>query len=143
MVIPNFVSQALRGLPITVYGDGSQTRCFCHAKDVVPALVELLTRPAAFGKAFNVGSNQEISMRQLAEIVVEKTESKSEIHYIPYEEAYPAGFEDMLRRVPDTTRISSLIGFRPNRTLEHILADVIEDQRGRLHEAGSNGQRTA
>jgi UDP-glucose 4-epimerase len=143
MVVPNFVSQALRGLPITVYGDGSQTRCFCHAKDVVPALVELLTRQAAFGKVFNVGSNQEVSIQQLAEMVVARTQSKSEIRHIPYTEAYPAGFEDMQRRVPDITRISSLIGFRPSRTLEDILTDVIEDQRAALLAAASaNGQRS-
>ena len=144
MVVPNFVSQALRGVPLTVHGDGTQTRCFCHVKDVVPALVELLTRPGAFGKVFNVGTNQEVSMRELAELVVKKTESKSDIHFIPYTEAYPAGFEDMQRRVPNINRISSLIGFRPGRTLENILEDVMVDQRARLEAAAkSNGQRSS
>lgn len=131
MVIPNFVSQALRGMPITVHGDGSQTRCFCHVKDVVPALAELLTRQEAYGKVFNVGSNAEISIRELAELVLQKTGSASEIRYVPYEEAYPQGFEDMQRRVPNLARVSSLIGFQPARTLDDILNDVIEEQRAR------------
>lgn len=127
MVIPNFVAQALRGLPIPVHGDGSQSRCFCHVKDVVPAIVELLTRPAAYGKAFNVGSNHEITIRQLAELVVKKTSSKSEIREIPYDEAYPPGFEDMQRRVPDLKRVGAMIGFRPTRSLDDILQDVIDE----------------
>ena len=125
MVIPNFVSQALQGLPITVHGDGSQTRCFCHVHDVVPALAELLTRTTAFGKVFNLGSNQEVTIRDLAEWVIRKTGSKSAIQCIPYDQAYPPGFEDMQRRVPDLGRIASLIGFRPTRSLEDILNDVI------------------
>lgn len=132
MVVPNFVAQALRGLPITVHGDGSQTRCFCHVKDVVPALVELMTRPAAFGKVFNVGSDYEISIRDLAELVVRKTGSKSEIRNIPYGEAYPQGFEDMQRRVPDLKRVGAMIGFRPSRSLDVILEDVIAEQRQRV-----------
>ena len=132
MVIPNFVSQALRGQPITVHGDGTQTRCFCHVRDVVPALAELLTRSEAFGKTFNLGSDTEISIRELAEQVVSRTGSKSEIRYVPYEEAYPPGFEDMHRRVPDLTRITRLIGFRPARGLDEILEDVIRDILGNL-----------
>lgn len=132
MVVPNFVAQALRGLPITVHGDGSQTRCFCHVKDVVPALVELMTRPAAFGKVFNIGSDYEISIRDLAELVVRKTGSKSEIRNIPYGEAYPQGFEDMQRRVPDLKRVGAMIGFRPSRSLDVILEDVIAEQRQRV-----------
>ena len=127
MVIPSFVSQALRGLPITVHGDGSQTRCFCHVKDVVPALVELLASQEAYGKVFNLGSNTEISIQQLAEQVIQMTGSKSQIHHIPYDEAYPAGFEDMQRRVPDLKRVASLVGFRPTRRLDDILKDVIEE----------------
>jgi len=132
MVVPNFVSQALRGLPIPVHGDGSQTRCFCHVKDVVPALVELMTRPKAFGGVFNVGSDHEISIRDLAELVVKKAGSKSEIRYIPYEEAYPEGFEDMQRRVPNLKRVFSLIGFRPSRSLDDVLADVIQEQKTKI-----------
>ena len=139
MVIPNFVSQALRGVPITVHGDGTQSRCFCHVMDVVPALVELVTRPVTYGKVFNVGSNQEVTMRQLAELVVSMTNSKSEISYIPYAEAYPPGFEDMQRRVPDITRISDLIGFRPSRSLEVIITNVIADQKERLAESAKLG----
>jgi UDP-glucose 4-epimerase len=127
MVIPNFVSQALRGMPITVHGDGSQTRCFCHVKDVVPALVELLMNPKAYGKVFNVGSNTEISIKNLAERVLKATASKSQIKYVPYDEAYPAGFEDMQRRIPNLSRIGGLIGFRPTRSLDDILKDVIEE----------------
>ena len=132
MVIPNFVSQALRGMPITVYGDGSQSRCFCHVKDVVPALVELPIRQKAYGKVFNVGSNTEISMRELAEMVIKITGSKSEIRYIPYEEAYPPGFEDMQRRMPDLKRVSEMIGFKLTRTLDDILKDVIQEQTAKL-----------
>jgi UDP-glucose 4-epimerase len=139
MVVPNFVSQALRGLPITVHGDGSQTRCFCHVKDVVPALAEIMTRAGAYGKVFNVGSNSEISIRDLANLVVKKTGSTSEISFIPYEEAYPQGFEDMQRRVPDLRRVSSLIGFRPTRTLDDILEDVIQEQRLRIQARTKNG----
>jgi UDP-glucose 4-epimerase len=132
MVIPNFVGQALRGVPITVHGDGEQTRCFAHVKDIVPALAELFSHPGAFGKVFNLGSDREISIRQLAELIVEKTNSTSKIHYIPYDEAYPPGFEDMQRRVPNISRVSSLIGYRPAKTLEDIIADVVEDQRRRF-----------
>lgn len=139
MVVPNFVSQALRGLPITVHGDGSQTRCFCHVKDVVPALAEIMTRAGAYGKVFNVGSNSEISIRDLANLVVKKTGSTSEIIFIPYEEAYPQGFEDMQRRVPDLRRVSSLIGFRPTRTLDDILEDVTQEQRLRIQARTKNG----
>ncbi len=132
MVIPNFVAQALRGLPITVHGDGQQTRCFGHVADIVPALAELLTRPGAFGKVFNLGSNREVSIQQLAELIVKMTGSKSDITYIPYDEAYSPGFEDMQRRVPDITRVSNLIGFRPTKTLEDIIQDVIRDQEQQL-----------
>jgi len=143
MVIPNFVSQALRGLPITVHGDGSQTRCFCHVKDVVPALVELLMNPKAYGRVFNVGSNSELSVKELAERVLRKTRSKSEIKYIPYNEAYPAGFEDMQRRIPDLSRIGDLIGFKPARSLDDILEDVIEEQSRLLAEAATAAARSA
>jgi len=139
MVIPTFVSQALRGLPITVHGDGSQTRCFCHVKDVVPALVEFMTRQVAYGKVFNVGSNAEISIRDLANLVIKKTGSTSEIRFIPYAHAYPQGFEDMQRRVPDLKRASALIGFRPSRTLGDILEDVIQEQRHRIQASSDNG----
>lgn len=132
MVIPNFVRQALLGEPLTVYGDGSQTRCFAHVRDVVPALIGLLEEPKAYGQVFNVGSQEEISMKQLAEKIVAKTRSSSSIHYLPYEKAYGKGFEDMMRRVPDTTRIQNLLGFEPKHSLDNILEDVIEEQRKAL-----------
>ncbi|MEZ5276851.1 MAG: GDP-mannose 4,6-dehydratase [Opitutaceae bacterium] len=138
MVIPNFVSQALRGTPITVYGDGTQSRCFCHVKDVVPALVELITRPITYGKVFNVGSNREVSMGDLANLVVSMTHSDSEVRLVPYAEAYPSGFEDMQRRKPDISRINKLIGFQPSRSLENIIEDVIADQKARLVESESS-----
>ena len=143
MVIPSFVSQALRGLPITVHGDGSQTRCFCHVKDVVPAFAELLTSQKAYGKVFNVGSNAEISITGLAERVLKKTGSKSQIQYIPYDEAYSAGFEDMQRRIPDLTRIASLIGFRPIRSLDDILNDVIEELARKRDEVQADAPKSA
>jgi UDP-glucose 4-epimerase len=143
MVIPNFVNQALRGLPITVFGDGSQTRCFGHVMDVVPAVVELLNRPAAYGKVFNIGNNSEISIRELAETVVKKTGSKSELRFIPYSQAYPPGFEDMQRRVPDLSKIGAIIGYRPTRGLDVILEDVIRDQQAKLEAARRNGESEA
>ena len=132
MVIPNFVSKALHGFPVPVYGDGTQTRCFCHVKDVVPALVEMMTRQKAYGGVFNIGSDQEISIKELAELVVRKTGSQAGIQYIPYEEAYPIGFEDMERRVPDLKRAGALIGYRPSRTLDDILEDVIQEQKKKI-----------
>ena len=143
MVIPNFVNQALRGLPITVFGDGSQSRCFGHVMDVVPAVVELLNRPAAYGKVFNIGNNSEISIRELAETVVKKTNSKSELRFIPYNQAYPPGFEDMQRRVPDLSKIAAMIGYRPSRGLDVILEDVIQDQQAKLEAARRNGESEA
>jgi UDP-glucose 4-epimerase len=127
MVVPTFVQQALAGRPITVYGDGTQTRCFCHVGDVVKALVDLmLLGPDAHGEVFNVGAQEEISMLALAERVRDMTGSDSEIHVIPYDEAYEAGFEDMPRRYPDIAKIDSAIGWSPTRSLDEILADVIE-----------------
>jgi UDP-glucose 4-epimerase len=141
MVIPNFVAQALGGLPLTVHGDGAQTRCFCHVKDVVPALVDLLAQPAAFGKVFNLGSDAEVSIRALAQLVIKKTGSNSLIRYVPYDEAYPPGFEDMQRRVPDLKRVAALIGFRPKRTLDDILAEVIQEMSRHLGKARTGEQR--
>ncbi|MPZ87965.1 MAG: NAD-dependent epimerase/dehydratase family protein, partial [Nitriliruptorales bacterium] len=113
MVIPRFVDQALRGEPITVYGDGKQTRCFCYVGDVVGALVEIVDRPEAYGQAFNIGRPDEVSIQELAERVIALTGSASPIRYIAYEDAYGEGFEDMERRMPDITGIQGLIGFDP------------------------------
>ena len=127
MVIPRFIRQALAGDPITVYGDGNQTRCFAHVTDVVDALLRLLEHPGAVGEVFNVGSSDEISMLDLAKRVVAQIGSPSEIATIPYSEAYETGFEDMQRRVPDTTRIRELVGWRPTRNLDDILDETIAE----------------
>ena len=129
MVVPNFVRQALAGQPITVYGDGKQTRCFCHVADVVRALIELMGKPEAYGNVFNIGNHEEVSILDLAKHVREATHSKSEIVFIPYERAYEEGFEDMPRRVPNTDKIKALIGWHPSVALQQILADVVEFHR--------------
>ena len=130
MVVPRFVSQAIKGEPVTVYGDGTQTRCFSYVGDVVPALVALLARPEAHGKAINLGGTEEISVLDLAHKVIGLTVSESKVRYVPYDEAYEEGFEDMPRRVPDITRARQLIGFEPTVSLEEIIQRVIEEQLG-------------
>jgi UDP-glucose 4-epimerase len=125
MVIPTFVKQALAGRPITVYGDGTQSRCFGYVGDVVGALMKLMEHPDAVGGVFNVGSNEEVTIAELAEIVKVQAGSRSEIVFVPYSEAYEAGFEDMPRRVPDITKVRELIGFRPTKKLEEIVKLVI------------------
>jgi UDP-glucose 4-epimerase len=131
MVIPTFVKQALAGRPITVYGSGKQTRCFGYVADVVGALIKLMDHPDSVGQVFNIGSNEEISIVQLAEKVKELTHSDSEIVFVPYDEAYEEGFEDMPRRVPDTSKIDQLVGFKPEMKLDGILQSVIDYHRGR------------
>jgi len=126
MVIPNFVRQALAGQPITVFGDGSQTRSFTYVGDVVCALAALVKEPGAVGQVFNIGNAEEISIRDLAERVKKLTGSSSPIVTIPYDQAYEAGFEDMPRRVPDIGKIHALIGYQPRVNLDEILAKVIE-----------------
>jgi UDP-glucose 4-epimerase len=130
MVVPNFVRQAISGKPITVYGDGKQSRCFTHVADVVRALIGLMENEAAInnnaGNVFNIGNNNEITIADLAKQVREMCNSKSEIVYIPYEKAYEQGFEDMPRRVPDIGKISASIGWKPTIPLPQILTDVIE-----------------
>jgi UDP-glucose 4-epimerase len=126
MVVPTFVQQALAGQPLTVYGDGTQTRCFCHVDDVVRALLDLMqVGEAAYGEVFNIGSQEELSMLELAHRVIDLTGSDSEIQMIPYGEAYEAGFEDMRRRYPDTAKIAGALGWSPTRSLDEILSDVI------------------
>jgi UDP-glucose 4-epimerase len=129
MVIPRLVRQAMAGDALTVYGDGTQTRCFCHVDDVVDALIRLLHEPAAVGDVFNVGSSEEISIQGLAELIISRTGSTSSIRHLPYEEAYEAGFEDMTRRVPDVAKIHHLTGWRSQRTLAETLEDVIAEVR--------------
>ena len=126
MVVPTFIKQALTGRPITIHGDGTQSRCFTDVSDVVGALVGLMDHPGAVGGVFNVGSSEEVSIQTLAERVKELTASKSEIVYIPYERAYGEGFEDMPRRVPDLAKVQSLLGYRPRKSLEEILSRVID-----------------
>jgi UDP-glucose 4-epimerase len=129
MVIPRLAHQAVAGEPLSVYGDGGQSRCFCHVEDVVRALLQLLDRDDAVGNVFNVGSTQEITIRDLAQRVIEVAGSPSTIDLIPYEEAYAEGFEDMRRRVPDTSKIRALTGWVPQRSLDDVLEDAIADAR--------------
>ena len=125
MVLPTFVRQALAGEPLTVFGDGSQTRSFADVSDVVRALAGLLDEPRAVGDVFNVGNPEEISIRALAELVKEVTGSRSEVVTVPYERAYAAGFEDMPRRLPDISKIRGLTGWRPTLTLRDVLGRVV------------------
>ena len=124
MVIPRFVGQALRNEPIVVYGDGSQSRCFCDVSDTVRALEALLVHPDAVGRVFNVGSTEEISILKLAQRVKSRLNSDSPIHFLPYDQAYAPGFEDMQRRMPNTARVHSLTGWRPRLNLDAILQRV-------------------
>jgi UDP-glucose 4-epimerase len=126
MVIPTFVKQALAGRPITVYGDGKQTRCFGYVGDVVGALVRLMETDEAVGQVFNIGSSEEVSILELARRVKRLTQSNSEIVFVPYDEAYEEGFEDMPRRVPDTSKAHALVGFETKESLDGILKKVIE-----------------
>jgi UDP-glucose 4-epimerase len=128
MVVPRFVGQALRHQPLTIFGEGTQTRCFCHVSDVVGGLVALSEHPEAFGKVFNLGGTEEISIGDLAERIIELAGSDSEVEYIPYDAAYEEGFEDMVRRVPNVDRARQLVGFEPSVGLDDIIRSVIEDQ---------------
>ena len=130
MVLPNFVQAALDGRPLMVHGTGEQSRCFGHVADVVEALVRLMATPAAQGEVFNVANDQEVTIRQLAEKVIEMTGSRSEIRLVPYSDVYPAGFEDMARRLPDVSKLERTIGFRPRRPLSQIIADIVAEKRG-------------
>jgi len=125
MVVPRFIEQALKNDPVTIYGTGKQTRCFIHVKDVVKALVKLIHEPRAVGQVFNIGSQAEISIEELAKQIIKLTKSSSKIKYIPYEKAYEEGFEDMQRRIPDTTKINKLIGFKPTYSLSEIVKDIV------------------
>ncbi len=130
MVIPNFVDQALDGRPITIFGDGSQSRCFTHVNDVVGALMGLIAHPDAVGEVYNIGATTEVTIEQLAERIRHLTGSESPIVKIPYDEAYEGGFEDMQRRMPSIEKISRLIGYQPTYTLDQILLSVIQFRRG-------------
>ena len=131
MVIPRLVKQALQNKPITVFGDGKQSRCFTHVKDAVDAIIKLSATEKAIGEVINLGSDEEISIEELAKKIKEAARSKSEIRYIPYSEAYEEGFEDMRRRVPDLAKIKKLIGYKSKYSLDNIIKDVIEYYKGR------------
>lgn len=132
MVVPNLVGQALRDEPLTVFGDGRQTRCFSYVGDIVPALVALAETPETCGRAFNLGGAWEISILELARRIIEVTGSRSEIELVPYEKAYGEGYEDMRRRVPDNTLASQVLGFDPVTGLDAIIAAVADDLTGRV-----------
>jgi nucleoside-diphosphate-sugar epimerase len=125
MVLPNFVRAALAAQPLTVFGDGTQSRCFCHVNDTVGALAQLIEHPQAVGQIFNVGSGEEVTIGDLATLVKTMTGSASPIQHIPYEEAYEEGFEDMHRRVPDISRIRNLLNFQPTHDIRQIVQSVI------------------
>lgn len=129
MVVPRFIKAALKNEPIPVHGDGSQSRCFGHVLDVVEALPKLIETPSCFGQVTNIGNAEEITIKDLAEKAIEMTNSRSEIQFIPYEEAYGEGFEDMQRRVPCLDKAKLLIGYQPTRTLENIINDVANEFR--------------
>ncbi|MGV9779146.1 NAD-dependent epimerase/dehydratase family protein [Streptosporangium sp. NPDC003464] len=132
MVIPRLVRQAVSGLPLTVFGDGTQTRCFAHVGDVVEALVRLLDHDGAVGQTFNVGSSEEVSILELAKLITELAGSTSGVDLIPYAEAYEEGFEDMARRVPDTRKLRELTGWVPRRSLDDVLTETIAEARADL-----------
>jgi UDP-glucose 4-epimerase len=132
MVIPSFVQQAITGQDISIFGDGSQTRCFTHVSDVVGALIRIAEHPRAVGEVYNIGSDHEVTILELAERIKHMVESDSEITFMPYDEAYEEGFEDMMRRVPDISKVRDLIGYEPKIGLHGILASVIEYHRERM-----------
>jgi len=129
MVLPSFVQAALEGRPLLVHGSGEQSRCFGHVHDVVEAMVRLMAEPAARGQVFNIGNDQEVTIRALAEMIVAATGSASQIRLVPYASVYPEGFEDMARRLPDISKLERAIGFRPRRPLSEIISDVIAEKR--------------
>jgi UDP-glucose 4-epimerase len=137
MVIPRFVERALAHEPIEIFGDGEQTRCFCHVDDTVRALVALMGLPGASGEIYNVGSTNRIRILDLADRVREATGSRSEFEFVPFDEVYGQGIEDMLHRIPSIAKVGAAVGWRPERSLDDILADVIEDKRGAAAELGS------
>ena len=132
MVIPRFVKQALQGHPILIFGDGLQTRCFCDVQDVVESMIVLANHPKAPGEIFNIGSEEEVSINELAKKVKRLTGSKSSIHHIPYDQAYEEGFEDMQRRVPSLEKIKKFTGYVPATNLDQIIQSVVDYERSKL-----------
>jgi UDP-glucose 4-epimerase len=131
MVIPTLIDQALEGKDLTVYGDGQQTRCFCYVDDTIEALIRLLDGEGTEGQVVNVGNPEEVTIEELARRIIAKTGSGSEIRFVPYAEAYEAGFEDMVRRVPDVSKIKTLTGWEPRHSLDQILDNMVEAARRR------------
>jgi len=129
MVVPRFIEAALKNVPVSIYGNGEQTRCFAHVFDVVEALCLVAFSPNTVGQVVNIGNNSEISMNALAKLIISTTNSSSEVEYVPYEIAYGAGFEDMERRVPNLSLIKELVGWQPKRDLDQIINDVAKDIR--------------
>jgi len=126
MVIPRFVQNALTNNPLNIYGDGKQTRVFCHVSDVIDALLKIIKTDNSIGEVYNLGGVGEISINELAQKIIEITNSISRIEYIPYDKAYPFGFEDMLRRVPDITKLKSIIDWQPKKNLDQIITDIMK-----------------
>lgn len=138
MVLPRFVQAALGGKALAVYGDGEQSRCFCNVRDVVEAIYGLAQAPQAVGQVFNIGSQEEISILGLAQRVKERAESSSEIHFIPYDEAYEAGFEDFRRRIPSLEKIQAAIEWQPVTTLNETIDQIIHYYRKEMHDGGNH-----
>lgn len=133
MVLPNFVAQALAGAPITIYGTGKQSRCFCHVRDAVEAIVRLVDSGRAVGEVVNIGSDEEVTIEGLAQIVKQRAGSASEIVYVPYDQAYEPGFEDMLRRVPSLKKLANIAKFSPRTSLSTIVDSVVAHFREKQH----------
>ncbi len=129
MVVPRFINSALSNSPIAIYGNGNQTRCFAHVYDVIDAIIAIAFAPNTVGKVINIGNNVEISINELAQMIVTATNSRSEIFYVPYQEAYGDGFEDMERRVPNINLVNQLVGWKPQRDLQTIIADIAEEMK--------------
>ena len=129
MVLPRFVQSALKNEPISIYGDGTQSRVFCHVQDAIKAILTLAATDSAIGQVYNIGGTGETTIKQLAEKIIERTKSTSSITYTPYDQAYPAGFEDMQRRVPDITKIKNAIGWEPKNSLDAIVDDVVAEMK--------------
>jgi UDP-glucose 4-epimerase len=129
MVIPRFVRQALANQPLTVFGDGTQQRVFCHVRDVTRLLADLMERDDVYGEVFNIGGNEEVTISELATLVRDLAGSQSELVTVPYDQAYEPGFEDMVRRVPNTEKVRRLTGWEPEASLRDIVIDVIDHHR--------------
>ena len=129
MVLPRFIQSAIKNEPITIYGDGTQSRVFCHVQDAVKAILTLAATDSSIGEVYNIGGVGETTIKQLAEKIIERTKSTSTITFTAYDDAYPAGYEDMQRRVPDITKIKTSIGWEPANTLDSIIDDVAAEMK--------------